>query len=123
MRIKVRAQRKMHRSDIFLLPRNVAENRICAYVQNLGIERGELLPGGVERRQLRRSSGCPVQRMKCQNDVLLATKIAEPQVRILPTSLRAAIRRQAHLRPTCSCPPRLQPVGRRWACLLLAAPK
>ncbi len=78
MRIKVRAQRKMHRPDIFLLPSNMAENRICAYVQNLGIERGELLPGGVERRQLRRSSGRPVQRMKCQNDVLLATKIAEP---------------------------------------------
>src|SRR5437667_11529102 len=77
MRIKVRAQRKMHRSDIFLLPRNVAENRICAYVQNLGIERGELLPGGVERRQLRRSSGCPVQRMKRQYNVLLAAKIAE----------------------------------------------
>src|SRR5947199_8789879 len=81
MRIKVRAQRKMHRSDIFLLPRNVAENRICAYVQDLGIERGELLPGGVERRQLRRPSGWPVQRMKCQNDVLLATKIAEPHSR------------------------------------------
>src|SRR5438094_10053382 len=78
MRIKVRAQRKMHRPDIFLLPRNVAENRICAYVQNLGIERGELLPGGVERRQLRRSSECPVQRMKRQIDVLLATTIAEP---------------------------------------------
>src|SRR5437870_8224670 len=77
MRIKVRAQRKVHRADIFLLPRNMAENRICAYVQNLGMERGELLPGGVERRQLRRSSGCPVQRMKRQYNVLLAAKIAE----------------------------------------------
>jgi len=77
MRIKVRAQRKMHRANVFLLPRNMAENRICAYVQNLGIERGELLPGGVERRQLRRSSGCPVQRMKRQDDVLLASEIVE----------------------------------------------
>src|SRR5437764_14111823 len=77
MRIKVRAQRKVHGADIFLLPRNMAENRICAYVQNLGIERGELLPGGVERRQLRRSSVCPIPRLKRQNDVLLATKIAE----------------------------------------------
>src|SRR5207244_11357806 len=77
MRIKVRAQRKMHRPDIFLLPSNMAENRICAYVQNLGIERGELLPGAVERRQLRRSSGCPVQRMKCQYNVLFAAKVTE----------------------------------------------
>src|SRR5207245_11082984 len=77
MRIKVRAQRKMHRPDIFLLPSNMAENRICAYVQNLGIERGELLPGGVERRQLRRSSGCPVQRMKCQYNVLFDAKVTE----------------------------------------------
>ena len=77
MRIEVRAQWKMHRSDIFLLPRDVAKNRICAYVQNLGIERGELLLCGVERRQLRRSSGCPVQRMKRQDDVLLAPEIVE----------------------------------------------
>ncbi len=77
MRIKVRAQRKVHGADIFLLPRNMAENRICAYVQDLGIERGELLPGGVERRQLRRSSGRPVQRMKCQYNVLFAAKVTE----------------------------------------------
>src|SRR5207247_2085452 len=77
MRIKVRAQRKVHGADIFLLPRNMAENRICAYVQNLGIERGELLPGGVEGRQLRRSSGRPVQRMKRQHNVLFAAQIAE----------------------------------------------
>ena len=86
MRIKVRAQRKVHGADIFLLPRNMAENRICAYVQNLGIERGELLPGGVERRQLRGSSGRPVQRMKRQYNMLLAAEIAQPYPK-LPFSL------------------------------------
>jgi hypothetical protein len=67
----------MHRADVFILPRDMAENRICAYVQNLGIERGELLLCGVERRQLGGSSGCPVQRVKRQDDVLLAPEIVE----------------------------------------------
>jgi hypothetical protein len=52
MRIKISAQWEVHGADIFLLPCDVAESRIYAYVQDLGIECGERLPGGVERRYL-----------------------------------------------------------------------
>jgi len=76
MRIEIRAQRNLHHADFFLLPRNVTDDRVCAYVQDLGIKRGELLPVGVERRHLRGSSRCPVKRMKPDHHVLLASKIA-----------------------------------------------
>jgi hypothetical protein len=55
----------------------MAEEGICAYVQNLGIERGELLQLGVERRQLRGSSWGPVQRMKCHYHAFFPAKITE----------------------------------------------
>ena len=54
----------MHSSDGVFLPGEMAINRICAYVQDLGIERGELLTVGVERRQLFPSSRGPVQGME-----------------------------------------------------------
>jgi hypothetical protein len=55
----------------------VAEEGICAYVQNLGIERGELLQLGIERRQLRGSSWGPIQRMKCHYHAFFPAKITE----------------------------------------------
>ncbi len=64
VRIEIRTHGEMHGPDGMLLPRNVAVNGVSAYVQNLGIERGELLAIGVERRQLFSSSRGPVQRMK-----------------------------------------------------------
>ncbi len=67
----------MHRSNVMFLPCKVAVNRISANVQDLGIERGELLAIRVERRQLFGSSRSPIQRMKAYHDMLLATKIAE----------------------------------------------
>lgn len=75
--IKVGAHRQAHHADVFFLPRDVAEQGIGAYVQNLGIERGELLKLGVERRQLRCSSRRPVQGMKRHYHVLLSAKITE----------------------------------------------
>ncbi len=53
-------------------------NGIDADVQNLGMKRGELLPGGVERRHLRGSSGGPVEGVEGDHHVLPAAKIAEP---------------------------------------------
>ena len=67
----------MHRTNRMLLPRNVAVNGISAYVQNLGIERGELLAIRVERRQLLSSSRGPVQRMKSHKNIFLAAEITE----------------------------------------------
>lgn len=67
----------MHRPDGMLLPGDVAVDRISAYVQDLGIERGELLAIRVERRQLFSSSRGPVQRMKSHQNIFLATEIAE----------------------------------------------
>jgi hypothetical protein len=55
----------------------MAVNRIWAYVQDLGIERGELLAVRVERRQLFSSSRSPVQRMKGHYHMFLPTKITE----------------------------------------------
>ena len=67
----------MHGANFMLLPGKMAVNRVCAYVQDLGIERGELLKLGVERRQLRCSSRRPVQGMKRHYHVLLSAKITE----------------------------------------------
>jgi hypothetical protein len=67
----------MHRSNGMLLPGDVAVYRISAYVQNLGIERGELLAIRVERRQLFSSSWSPVQRMKSHKNIFLAAEITE----------------------------------------------
>jgi len=67
----------MHSADVMLLPGDMAVNRVCAYVQNLGIERGELLAIRVERRQLLPSSRSPVQGMKAHHHMFLSTKIAE----------------------------------------------
>jgi hypothetical protein len=67
----------MHRSDGVALPGDVAVYRISAYVQNLGIERGELLAIRVERRQLFSSSRRPVQRMKSHKNIFLATEITK----------------------------------------------
>jgi hypothetical protein len=64
VRIKIGTHGKMHCPDGMLLPGKMAVNRICAYVQDLGIERGELLAIRVERRQLLPSSRGPIQRMK-----------------------------------------------------------
>jgi len=75
----------MHRSNGMLLPGDVAVNRIGAYVQNLGIERGELLAIRVERRQLLSSSGSPVQRMKSHKNIFLAAEITELDFRALLT--------------------------------------
>ena len=77
MGIKIRAHREAHHADVFFLPCDMAQQGVGAYVQNLGIERSELLQLGVERRKLRRSSRSPVQRMKCHYHVLLAAKITE----------------------------------------------
>jgi hypothetical protein len=60
-----------------LLPGKMAVYRICAYVQDLGIERGELLAIRVERRQLLPSSRSPIQRMKGHQHMFLPAKIAE----------------------------------------------
>jgi hypothetical protein len=60
-----------------LLPCKMAVNGVCAYVQNLGIERGELLAIRVERRQLFSSSRGPIERMKCDYHVFLPAKIGE----------------------------------------------
>ena len=81
-----------------LLPCLVAVYRIYAYVQDLGIERGELLQTGVERRQLLPSSRGPIQRVKCDHHVLLATIVAEPDLE-LALSL---YRRQLKVRCACS---------------------
>jgi hypothetical protein len=67
----------MHCPDFMLLPGKMAVNRVCAYVQDLGIERGELLEIGVERRQLFSSSRSPIQGMEAHYNVLLPAKIAE----------------------------------------------
>jgi hypothetical protein len=67
----------MHGSNLMLLPGKMAVDRICTYVQDLGIERGELLAIRVERRQLLSSSGSPVQRMESHQNIFLAAKIAE----------------------------------------------
>ena len=80
MGIKIRAHRQVHRPDFFFLPGYVAEDRICAYVQDLGIERGKLLAIRVESRQLRRSSWGPVQRMKSHHHMSLPAKITQPDL-------------------------------------------
>lgn len=67
----------MHRADGMLLPCDMAVDRISAYVQDLGIERGELLAIGVERRQLLSSSRGPVQRMKGHQNIFLTVIITE----------------------------------------------
>jgi hypothetical protein len=77
MGIKIRTHGKMHRTNGMLLPGNVAVNGISAYVQNLGIERGELLAIRVERRQLLPSSRGPVQRMKSHKNIFLTAEITE----------------------------------------------
>ena len=77
MRIKIRTHGEAHHADVFLLPRDMTNEGVCAYVQNLGIERGELLKLGVERRQLRCSSRRPVQGMKRHYHVPLSAKITE----------------------------------------------
>jgi len=86
MRIEIRAHRQVHRLDFLFLPRDVAEDRISAYVQDLGIKRGELLAVRVERRQLRRSSWSPVQRMESHHHKLLPPEIAQPDFE-LPLTL------------------------------------
>ena len=83
--IKIRTHGEMHRSDGVVLPGNVAVYRISAYVQNLGIERGELLAIRVERRQLFSSSWSPVQRMKSHKNIFLAAEITELDFRPLLT--------------------------------------
>jgi hypothetical protein len=77
MGIKIRTHGEMHRSDGMLLPSDVAVDGISAYVQDLGIERGELLAIRVERRQLFPSSRSPVQRMKSHQNIFFAAEIAE----------------------------------------------
>jgi len=77
VRIEIGTGRDANRSELFLEPRGVAGERVNADVQNLGIERGELLQSGVEHRQLGGSSRRPVERVKGDHDILLATKVAE----------------------------------------------
>src|SRR5579864_4274962 len=64
MGIKIRTHGEMHGAYLMLLPGEMAVNRVCAYVQDLGIERGELLAIRVERRQLLSSSRRPIQGME-----------------------------------------------------------
>jgi hypothetical protein len=89
---EIRAHRQVHRPDFFFLPRYMAEDRICAYVQDLGIERGKLLAVRVESRQLRRSSWGPVQRMKSHHNMLFPAKITQPDLD-LPLALHCGQRK------------------------------
>src|SRR5262249_43092451 len=77
MGIEIRAHGEVHDADFLFLPCKMAVNRIYAYVQNLGIQRGELLAVRVERRHLLRSSRRPVQRMEAHHDVFFASKITK----------------------------------------------
>ena len=67
----------MHGPNVVLLPGKMAVDRVGAYVQNLGIERGELLKTRVERRQLLPSSRGPVQRVEGHDYMFLPAKIAK----------------------------------------------
>src|SRR5579872_6592744 len=82
MRIEVRAHGEVHGADFVLLPAFVAVNRIYANVQDLGIKRGELLPVGVERRQLLPSSRGPVDRMERHHNIFLSAIVAEPNLKL-----------------------------------------
>src|SRR5579872_3381491 len=82
MRIEVRAHGEVHGADFVLLPAFVAVNRIYANVQDLGIKRGELLPVGVERRQLLSSSRGPVERMERHYNIFLSAIVAEPDLEL-----------------------------------------
>ena len=72
--IKIGTHGEMHGPDGMLLPGEMAVDRIGAYVQDLDIERGELLTIGVERRQLFTSSRGPIQRMKSDQHIFFPRK-------------------------------------------------
>jgi hypothetical protein len=88
VRIHVAEQRVPNHADRALLPRHVTGKRIDAYAQDLGVECGELVQIIVERRHLDGSGGCPVQRVKCEDNMLPATIVSQPDAMTLLTSDR-----------------------------------
>jgi hypothetical protein len=76
---------KIHHTNVFLLPGNVAGDGIVANAHDLGIEAGETCQFGIERRHLGGSGGRPVQGMKGDYHVLFAAIVAEAKfVRLFP---------------------------------------
>src|SRR5580658_1093427 len=80
MGIDVRTHGEMHLADCMLLPSHMAVNRVDADIQELSIERGELLAVRVECRQLFAAGRRPIQRMKGHDHILLPAKITELDV-------------------------------------------
>jgi hypothetical protein len=80
--IEVSTQGNRHHANVFFLPGDVTGDGVYADVQDLGIERGELLAGGVERRHLGCSSRGPVKRVEADHDVLLALVVGEPYAQL-----------------------------------------
>jgi hypothetical protein len=76
MWIEIGTHCHLDRSDFIFSPCDVAVDRIYADVQNLGIERRELLFSGIEFGHLRRSSRSPVERMKRHDQILAAQIVA-----------------------------------------------
>jgi hypothetical protein len=79
MRPEVAAQRKIHPSNIFFLPSDVAGNGINANAHDLGIVSGEFFNIQVRRRNLSASGRCPVEGIEDQNHVPSAFEVAEPE--------------------------------------------
>lgn len=80
--VEIRAEWDFDHPDIFFLPRDVADDGIDADVQNLGIQCGELLPGGVEHRHLGGSSRSPVERVEGDDHILLAPEVTKRDTKL-----------------------------------------
>jgi hypothetical protein len=61
----------------------MAANGIGADVQNLGIQIRELLPAGIEFRDLGGSGRSPIQRMKSNHDALFAKIVAQAEFELV----------------------------------------
>ena len=77
MRIEIGTEGNADHPDVFLLPCNVAHRGINADVQNLGIQGRELFFSSIEFGDLRGSGGSPVERVKCDYQVLFAAVVAQ----------------------------------------------
>ena len=89
--VKIGTGREAHVADFLVEPGDVAHDGVDADVQDLGIKRGELLQGGVEHRQLGSSSRGPIERMKTEDDVLLAAIIAKLDSKLTVTLNRREV--------------------------------
>ncbi len=97
--IEIGAHRNLDFPDIFLLPRDMTGYGINADVQDLGIQIRELEAPSIEFRDLRCSSGSPIQRMKRDNHALFAAIIAQPDFKLA----LARNRRQGKIRCGIAC--------------------